>query len=223
MSTGAALLAQLRQQRAAPAAKAATVPSTSSDTTSVPDQPADEWTTDADGRCRRIRAPRFAIAGFGSGQAGSSLSDSNEVDSTLQIANRASEATGRANAAADELVSASIHVHANSNMREGEEQGWAIVKEHNDGNACWVVIGSRVLDATKYLGLHPGGSVVIERLAGRDATQAYKAARHSHAADMKLHDFDIGAITDLKRLRRAAAQAAEHRQRLAAAQQYLLD
>ena len=44
------------------------------------------------------------------------------------------------------------------------------------------MIGSRVLDATKYLGLHPGGSVVIERLAGRDATQAYKAARHSHAA-----------------------------------------
>ena len=64
-------------------------------------------------------------------------------------------------------------------------------------------------------------SAVIERLAGRDATKAYRAARHSHAADMKLHDYDIGALVDCARLRRAARAAAEHRERLKAIAHYL--
>mmetsp|Transcript_8392 Transcript_8392/g.27853 ORF Transcript_8392/g.27853 Transcript_8392/m.27853 type:complete len:92 (+) Transcript_8392:1068-1343(+) len=73
--------------------------------------------------------------------------------------------------------------------------------------ACWIVIGDRVMDLTSYLGHHPGGSSVIQRLAGRDATRAYERAHHSRGADMKLADFTIGRLSDLKRLRRAARGA----------------
>ena len=95
------------------------------------------------------------------------------------------------------------------------------VRQHNSESACWIVIDGRVLDATAYLGHHPGGSAVIHRLAGRDATRAYERARHSKGADMKLADFTIGKLSDLKRLRRAARQASEFRERLEAAEKYL--
>lgn len=100
-------------------------------------------------------------------------------------------------------------------------EGWELVRQHGDPEACWIVVAGRVLDATSYLGHHPGGAAVIERLAGRDATAAYAAARHSRAADMKLHDYDVGALTDVRRLRRAAREAAEHRERLRAIAHYL--
>ena len=78
-----------------------------------------------------------------------------------------------------------------------------------------------MLDATAYLGHHPGGSSVIHKLAGRDATRAYERARHSRGADMKLADFTIGKLSDLKRLRRAACEAREFKARLEAAAAYL--
>ena len=68
---------------------------------------------------------------------------------------------------------------------------------------------------------HPGGSSIIQQLAGRDATRAYERAHHSRGADMKLADFTIGKLGDLKRLRRAAREAREYRERLQAAAEYL--
>jgi cytochrome b involved in lipid metabolism len=102
-----------------------------------------------------------------------------------------------------------------------EAAGWEIVRQHNSEYACWIVIGGRVLDATGYLGHHPGGSAVIQKLAGKDATRAYERAYHSRAADLKLHDFDIGALTDTSRLSRAARAAREYRKRLEAAAAFL--
>eukprot|EP00442_Polarella_glacialis_P006129 CAMPEP_0115162330 /NCGR_PEP_ID=MMETSP0227-20121206/71898_1 /TAXON_ID=89957 /ORGANISM="Polarella glacialis, Strain CCMP 1383" /LENGTH=105 /DNA_ID=CAMNT_0002574521 /DNA_START=66 /DNA_END=383 /DNA_ORIENTATION=+ len=102
-----------------------------------------------------------------------------------------------------------------------EEAGWKLVRQHNVSGTCWIVIGGRVIDASGYLGHHPGGSEVIQRLSGRDATDAYRAAPHSSAADMKLYDFDIGALTNVKRLERAALEATEYRERIAAASKYL--
>ena len=99
--------------------------------------------------------------------------------------------------------------------------GWELVRQHNSEYACWIVVGGRVLDVTAYLGHHPGGSSVIQKLAGRDATKAYERARHSRGADMKLADFSIGALNDLKRLNRAARAAREHRERLERAAAYL--
>ena len=130
--------------------------------------------------------------------------------------------------ASDELAPAKEAVTGQTSQITGQTSqtdaataGWDLVRQHNSSDACWIVVGGRVLDATKYLGHHPGGSVVIARLAGRDATNAYRAARHSRAADFKLYDYDIGAITDVKRLSRAAQEADEYRKRLAAMSAYL--
>lgn len=42
------------------------------------------------------------------------------------------------------------------------------------------------------------------QLGGGDATAAFNKARHSTAARLKLYDYDIGAVTDLPKLRLAA-------------------
>lgn len=99
--------------------------------------------------------------------------------------------------------------------------GWEVVRKHSMETACWIVIGDRVLDVTSYLGHHPGGSTIIQRFAGADATKAYERARHSRGADMKLADFTVGKLSDLKRLKRAAREACEYRERLEAAARYL--
>ena len=158
--------------------------------------------------------------------AGGSSADGAGSDATLRMAAMASKQIARANAVADELAAASLQPSPDEAAGSEDERtsaGWELVRQHSSEHACWIVIGSRVLDATGYLGHHPGGGAVIQRLAGRDATKAYRAAHHSRAADLKLHDFDVGAISDLPRLRRAARAAAEYGARLAAASKYLDD
>jgi len=111
---------------------------------------------------------------------------------------------------------------SSSSAANDDEAGWSIVRQHASEFACWIVIGGRVLDATAYLGHHPGGGTIIQKLAGRDATRAYENARHSRAADLKLRDYDIGALGDLKRLERAASAARVYAKRLElAAAEYL--
>ena len=111
---------------------------------------------------------------------------------------------------------------SSSSAANDDEAGWSIVRQHASEFACWIVIGGRVLDATAYLGHHPGGGTIIRKLAGRDATREYEKARHSRAADLKLRDYDIGALGDLKRLERAASAARVYAKRLElAAAEYL--
>jgi len=238
MATGAVLLRQLRARQAAGAAQP-TNDSAGDASAPAPACPElrqeDEWITAVDGRrvrirdgqVARVRIPTYSTA---DGSAGSSLDDEALVqrasarhlaDKPAEPAN-ADDAATAANASIDELTLAASEP---SGLFEGgsaaAEAGWALVRQHNVGDACWIVVGSRVLDCTAYLGHHPGGRLVIERLAGKDASKAYRSARHSRAADLKLHDFDVGAIGDVPRLARAAKQAAAYRARLAESAKWL--
>ncbi|KAJ6015195.1 hypothetical protein N7540_009786 [Penicillium herquei] len=47
------------------------------------------------------------------------------------------------------------------------------VSGHNSPEDCWIVVDKQVWDVTDFLDEHPGGSTVIMKYAGRDATQAY--------------------------------------------------
>ncbi|KAM4059706.1 FMN-dependent dehydrogenase [Hirsutella rhossiliensis] len=49
----------------------------------------------------------------------------------------------------------------------------ADVAKHNTPDSCWVVLYGNVYDVTDFLSSHPGGSKIILKLAGRDATQEY--------------------------------------------------
>lgn len=59
-------------------------------------------------------------------------------------------------------------------------QGSAEVSKHASSYSCWVIIRGNVYDLTAFLDAHPGGSAVILKHAGKDATEAFEPI---HASD----------------------------------------
>lgn len=55
-----------------------------------------------------------------------------------------------------------------SNLLSAQE-----ISRHNAPQDCWIVVDNQVWDVTEFLEEHPGGSAIILKYAGRDATQAY--------------------------------------------------
>lgn len=47
------------------------------------------------------------------------------------------------------------------------------MQEHKSNDDCWIAVHSKVYDVTGFLGEHPGGSSIILKYAGEDATAAY--------------------------------------------------
>ncbi|CCE31473.1 probable L-lactate dehydrogenase (cytochrome) [Claviceps purpurea 20.1] len=47
------------------------------------------------------------------------------------------------------------------------------IEKHNDENSCWVIIHGYAYDVTDFLPEHPGGSGVILKHAGKDATEEF--------------------------------------------------
>ncbi|KAI9788007.1 MAG: hypothetical protein M1816_007311 [Peltula sp. TS41687] len=48
------------------------------------------------------------------------------------------------------------------------------IRQHASRESCWVIIHGRAYDVTDFLPEHPGGSKIILKYAGRDATEAYE-------------------------------------------------
>ncbi|KAI6107543.1 glyoxylate dehydrogenase [Pisolithus thermaeus] len=47
------------------------------------------------------------------------------------------------------------------------------VAEHASSKSCWIIVHGYVYDVTEFLPEHPGGSKIILKYAGKDATEAY--------------------------------------------------
>lgn len=47
------------------------------------------------------------------------------------------------------------------------------VRKHNSKQDCWVIIHGKAYDVSSFVDEHPGGSAVILKYAGRDATKAF--------------------------------------------------
>ncbi|PWY87546.1 hypothetical protein BO70DRAFT_196425 [Aspergillus heteromorphus CBS 117.55] len=47
------------------------------------------------------------------------------------------------------------------------------ISQHKTPEDCWIVVDNQVWDVTEFLEEHPGGSTIILKYAGRDATQPY--------------------------------------------------
>ncbi|THH33092.1 hypothetical protein EUX98_g1115 [Antrodiella citrinella] len=47
------------------------------------------------------------------------------------------------------------------------------VAEHNSRESCWIIVHDHVYDVTEFLDDHPGGSKIILKYAGKDATAEY--------------------------------------------------
>ncbi|CAE6473467.1 unnamed protein product [Rhizoctonia solani] len=50
------------------------------------------------------------------------------------------------------------------------------VATHNTPESCWIIVSGKVYDVTEFLSEHPGGSAVLLKHAGKDATAAYEMA-----------------------------------------------
>ena len=55
------------------------------------------------------------------------------------------------------------------------------LKKHHTANDCWVAVHGRVYDMTEFAEIHPGGSEMIQELAGKDVSQVFDAL---HAPDV---------------------------------------
>ncbi|KAE9410961.1 hypothetical protein BT96DRAFT_952800 [Gymnopus androsaceus JB14] len=76
---------------------------------------------------------------------------------------------------------------------------WSLeeVAKHKDASSCWVIIHRCVYDVTEFLSEHPGGSSIILKYAGRDATSAYTPIHPSDALEKNLSPSQhLGPVSD---------------------------
>ncbi|KAJ2378965.1 hypothetical protein IW150_000464 [Coemansia sp. RSA 2607] len=47
------------------------------------------------------------------------------------------------------------------------------VQKHNKRDDCWMIIGNKVYNVTRYMDFHPGGKTQLMRAAGKDGTKLF--------------------------------------------------
>ncbi|KPI45904.1 Acyl-CoA dehydrogenase [Cyphellophora attinorum] len=71
------------------------------------------------------------------------------------------------------------------------------VAKNNTEDSLWVIVDHKVYDVTDFLDAHPGGSVVLQQVAGQDATTAFYNL-HRHEVLQKFSDLCIGTLENEK-------------------------
>ncbi|KAF2196514.1 acyl-CoA dehydrogenase family protein [Delitschia confertaspora ATCC 74209] len=69
----------------------------------------------------------------------------------------------------------------------------AAVASHNKPDDLWCIIDHKVYDLTDFVDAHPGGSVVLEQIAGSDATTAFYNLHRQEVLE-KYSDLCIGVV-----------------------------
>nr|AAT84459.1 cytochrome b5 isoform Cb5-B [Vernicia fordii] len=70
----------------------------------------------------------------------------------------------------------------------------AQVSQHNNPKDCWLIIGGKVYDVTKFLDDHPGGDEVLLSATGKDATDDFEDVGHSLSAREMMDQYYVGEI-----------------------------
>ena len=68
------------------------------------------------------------------------------------------------------------------------------VAKHNKKDDLWIIINKQVLDVTKWQHSHPGSASPIQKMGGKDATNAFMGRGHSSYAKKLMKQFIIGKI-----------------------------
>ncbi|KAI0038703.1 FMN-linked oxidoreductase, partial [Auriscalpium vulgare] len=78
------------------------------------------------------------------------------------------------------------------------------VAEHNSRESCWIIVHGHVYDVTEFLDEHPGGSKIILKYAGKDATAEYEPIHPPNAIsdnlpkEKHLGPVDMGTVEKVK-------------------------
>lgn len=60
------------------------------------------------------------------------------------------------------------------------------VATHDTRESCWIIVHGKVYDVTDFLDEHPGGSKIILKYAGKDATEEYEPIHPPNTIEMHL-------------------------------------
>jgi len=89
--------------------------------------------------------------------------------------------------------------HNSNNTQKNKLTGDEIAK-HNSRESCWVIIHGRAYDVTEFLPEHPGGSKIILKYAGKDATEEFDPIHPPDTLDkyldksLHLGEVDMGTV-----------------------------
>ncbi|KAH9944576.1 glyoxylate dehydrogenase [Amylocystis lapponica] len=94
------------------------------------------------------------------------------------------------------------------------------VAKHASRESCWIIVHGKVYDVTEFLDEHPGGSRIILKYAGKDATEAYEPIhppdaittnlpieKHLGLVDASTVAREVKVITAEEQMRQAAMEA----------------
>ncbi|KAG9206865.1 hypothetical protein B5807_00434 [Epicoccum nigrum] len=84
--------------------------------------------------------------------------------------------------------------HSSNNTQAVKLTGEEVSK-NNSRESCWVIVHGRAFDVTAFLDEHPGGSKIILKYAGKDATEAYEPIHPPDTLDKYLpKDKHLGEV-----------------------------
>ncbi|KAH8118287.1 FMN-dependent dehydrogenase-domain-containing protein [Phellopilus nigrolimitatus] len=90
------------------------------------------------------------------------------------------------------------------------------VQKHNTRGSCWVIIDGQVYDATSIVDTHPGGTAVLLKNAGKDATKAFIPIHPPGTLSSLPPDAHIGPV-DPATLPKEATEQSDEEKRIARA------
>jgi predicted heme/steroid binding protein len=70
------------------------------------------------------------------------------------------------------------------------------IARHASAHDLWVVIDGEVYDLTALVEAHPGGSAILLDYAGKDASEAFRQARHPGTVEILRANYRIGRVAD---------------------------
>ena len=70
------------------------------------------------------------------------------------------------------------------------------LEQNNSEKNLWLLINNKIYDLTKYQYKHPGSDVILQDVAGKDATQDFNDVGHSNNAIELMEKFEIGEIDE---------------------------
>ncbi|EIE22578.1 fatty acid/sphingolipid desaturase [Coccomyxa subellipsoidea C-169] len=101
----------------------------------------------------------------------------------------------------------------------GRPVTWKELKLHATAEDLWVAVNGRAYDLTEYQHLHPGSALILQHVAGTDASEAFQAFKHPTSARLTMLKYGVGFMESAREKPRtdAAQQLIQVRSKMEAA------